>query len=82
MTARTRRAAVLAALVVLAAAPLVLNDYRSATLARMLVFALTAASLDLLVGVTGLPSLGHGAYFGAAPTPPAGWHCTSRTARR
>jgi len=72
MTARTRRAAVLAALVVLAAAPLVLNDYRSATLARMLVFALTAASLDLLVGVTGLPSLGHGAYFGAGAYA-AGW---------
>ena len=28
-------------------------------------FALFAVSLDLLVGVTGLPSLGHAAYFGA-----------------
>jgi branched-chain amino acid transport system permease protein len=36
------------------------------------VFALFAASLDLLVGVTGLPSLGHGAYFGAGAYA-AGW---------
>jgi branched-chain amino acid transport system permease protein len=38
----------------------------------MLVFALLAASLDLLVGITGLPSLGHGAYFGAGAYA-AGW---------
>jgi len=31
-----------------------------------------AASLDLLVGITGLPSLGHGAYFGVGAYA-AGW---------
>lgn len=53
-----------AVVVVLAAAPLFLAPYATTTLTRMLVFALLAASLDLLVGTTGLPSLGHAAYFG------------------
>jgi branched-chain amino acid transport system permease protein len=53
-----------ATVVVLAAAPFFLAPYATTTLTRMLVFALLAASLDLLVGVTGLPSLGHAAYFG------------------
>lgn len=51
--------------VVLAAAPLLLAPYALSTLTRMLVFGLFAASLALLVGVSGLPSLGHAAYFGA-----------------
>jgi branched-chain amino acid transport system permease protein len=34
------------------------------TMSRILIFALFAVSLDLLVGITGLPSLGHAAYFG------------------
>src|SRR5262249_41739471 len=46
-------------------APLVLGTYGSATLARLLAFALLAASADLLVGTTGLPTLGHRALFGA-----------------
>lgn len=33
---------------------------------EMLIFALFAMSLDLLVGYTGLPSLGHAAFFGTA----------------
>ncbi|WP_409329249.1 branched-chain amino acid ABC transporter permease [Trujillonella humicola] len=33
-------------------------------LTRILIFGLFAVSLDLLVGITGLPSLGHAAYFG------------------
>jgi branched-chain amino acid transport system permease protein len=52
------------AVLVLTAAPLFLAPYATTTLTRMLVFALLAASLDLLVGITGLPSLGHAAYFG------------------
>jgi len=70
--AATRAVALIAAVAALAAAPLVLDTYASAMLARILVFALLAASLDLLVGVTGLPSLGHGAYFGAGAYA-AGW---------
>ncbi|HMG52380.1 MAG TPA: branched-chain amino acid ABC transporter permease [Kofleriaceae bacterium] len=77
MTWGRRRAALapLVALAVLAAAPLVLGDYATAMLSRILAFALLAASLDLLVGVTGLPSLGHGAYFGAGAYA-AGWVAT------
>ncbi|HEU4732783.1 MAG TPA: branched-chain amino acid ABC transporter permease [Kofleriaceae bacterium] len=70
--AATRRLALLAVVVVLAVAPLALGTYATTTLTRILVFALLAASLDLLVGVTGLPSLGHGAYFGAGAYA-AGW---------
>ncbi|CCG03439.1 branched-chain amino acid ABC transporter permease [Blastococcus saxobsidens] len=56
--------AVLVLLVVLAAVPLFLAPFETNTLSRILVFALFAVSLDLLVGITGLPSLGHAAYFG------------------
>lgn len=51
-------------LVVLLAAPFVLNNFRLGLLAEILIFGLAAVSLNLLVGVTGLPSLGHAAYFG------------------
>ena len=53
-----------AVLLVLVAVPLFLAPFATTTLTRVLVFALLAVSLDLLVGVTGLPSLGHAAYFG------------------
>ena len=59
-------------LVLLAAAPLFLAPFATTTLTRVLVFALFAVSLDLLVGVTGLPSLGHAAYFGTGAYA-AGW---------
>ena len=59
-------------LVVLAAAPFFLAPFATTTLSRILVFALFAVSLDLLVGVTGLPSLGHAAYFGSGAYA-AGW---------
>ena len=42
-------------------------------------FALFAVSLDLLVGVTGLPSLGHAGYFGAGAYA-AGWVSINVTA--
>lgn len=61
-----------AAALLLAAAPLFLAPYATTTLTRMLVFGLLAASLALLVGVTGLPSLGHAAYFGVGAYA-AGW---------
>ncbi len=70
--ARWRRMVPLAMVVVLAALPLALGTYAAAVLTRILVFALLAASLDLLVGITGLASLGHGAYFGAGAYA-AGW---------
>ena len=63
--AALRRWAPLVLLVaVLAAMPVFVAPFTANTLSRILIFALFAVSLDLLVGVTGLPSLGHAAYFG------------------
>ena len=60
-----RRAApiALAVLVLLALAPFVLEPNQLNVLGRILYYGLLAASLDLLVGVTGLPSLAGAAYF-------------------
>ncbi|MFC4942080.1 branched-chain amino acid ABC transporter permease [Pseudonocardia sp. GCM10023141] len=66
-------------LVVLAAAPLMLAPFATTTLTRVIVFALFAVSLDLLVGVTGLPSLGHAGYLGAGAYA-AGWVSINVTA--
>jgi branched-chain amino acid transport system permease protein len=55
--------ATLALLIVL---PEVLRSYYLALATKMLIFALFAMSLDLLLGYTGLASLGHAAYFGVA----------------
>jgi branched-chain amino acid transport system permease protein len=54
----------LAVLALLVAAPALLDTYRTFLLTEILIFGLFAASLDLLLGYTGLPSLGHGGYFG------------------
>jgi branched-chain amino acid transport system permease protein len=48
----------------LALAPLYLSDFRTFLLTEILIFGLFAASLDLLIGYAGLPSLGHAAYLG------------------
>jgi branched-chain amino acid transport system permease protein len=61
---RLRALVMLAAIVLLAAAPFVLTPGPLGTLGRILYVGLLAASLDLLLGFTGLPSLGHAAYFG------------------
>ena len=54
----------LAALVVLSLVPFFVGPDETDILSRVLIFGLFAVSLDLLVGITGLPSLGHAAYFG------------------
>ena len=41
-------------------------SYPTEMLTHVLIYAIFAMSLDLLVGYTGLPSLGHSAYFGFA----------------
>lgn len=64
----------------LAAAPVFLAPYATTTLTRMLVFGLLAASLALLVGITGLPSLGHAAYFGTGAYA-AGWFAKNVSAQ-
>ncbi|HEY1369333.1 MAG TPA: branched-chain amino acid ABC transporter permease [Gaiellaceae bacterium] len=54
----------LAVLALLAVAPAMLDTYRTFLLTEILIFGLFAASLDLLLGYTGLPSLGHAGSFG------------------
>jgi branched-chain amino acid transport system permease protein len=53
----------LVAAALLGLAPFALDPAALNTLGRIVYFALLAASLDLLVGITGLPSLAHAAYF-------------------
>jgi branched-chain amino acid transport system permease protein len=53
-----------ALLALLATAPLILSDFRTFLLTEILIFGLFAASLDLLVGYAGMPSLGHQAFLG------------------
>jgi branched-chain amino acid transport system permease protein len=60
-TTRTISLAVLAALVIL---PFLLPDYPRALVAEIYIFAIFAMSLDLILGFTGLMSLGHAAFFG------------------
>jgi len=50
--------------VALAAFPFVSSDFYAQMMARMMILAIFAMSLDLLQGVTGLVSLGHAAFFG------------------
>lgn len=56
----------LVALVVLVVVPLTGESFYVELLAKTLVLAIFAMSLDLLVGYTGLVSFGHAAYFGVA----------------
>src|SRR6188768_146578 len=53
-------------LIALLAFPFVGTDFYTQMVARMMILAIFAMSLDLLQGVTGLVSLGHAAYFGLA----------------
>ncbi|MFI5666029.1 branched-chain amino acid ABC transporter permease [Streptomyces sp. NPDC051704] len=59
-----RRLSAAAAVLALALAPFVLGPYAVGTLSRILVFGLLAVSVNLLTGLTGLPTLGQSAYFG------------------
>jgi branched-chain amino acid transport system permease protein len=62
----TRQARVAGLVVILAmlAYPFLVTDYPRALVAEIYVFAIFAMSLDLLLGFTGLMSLGHAAFFG------------------
>ena len=51
---------------VFAAGPLFFSSYWVGLLTEMVILAMLAMSLDLLLGYTGLPSLGHAAFFGVA----------------
>jgi branched-chain amino acid transport system permease protein len=54
------------ALLALLAFPFVGTQFYTGMVARMMILAIFAMSLDLLLGVTGLVSLGHAAFFGLA----------------
>lgn len=58
---RATELAVLAALVIL---PFLMSDYPRALVSEIFIFAIFAMSLDLLLGFSGLMSLGHAAFFG------------------
>lgn len=53
-------------LLALIAFPLLGNDFYNEILGKIFILSIFALSLQLLVGVTGLVSLGHAAYFGIA----------------
>ena len=53
-------------IVALLALPCLLSPYYLGLVVKMMIFALFAMSLDLLIGYTGMASLGHAAYFGVA----------------
>jgi len=57
---------VVSILALLVAGPSVLTSYWVGLLTQMMIFAILAMSLDLLLGYTGLPSLGHAGFFGVA----------------
>ena len=63
---RRRVALTAAALAVLGGLAPLLPSYPLTLLTQALISAIFAMSLDVLLGYTGLPSLGHAAYFGAA----------------
>ncbi len=49
---------------VVALAPSMVGTFRLGVLIEILILGLLAMSLDILIGYTGLPSLGHAAYYG------------------
>jgi branched-chain amino acid transport system permease protein len=53
-----------AAVLVLAAGPLFLSHYQQDLVVKVMILAVFALSLELLVGMTGLVSLGHAAFLG------------------
>jgi branched-chain amino acid transport system permease protein len=53
-------------LAVLLVLPLASSPYYTELIAKILIFAIFAMSLDLLIGFTGLVSFGHAAFFGIA----------------
>ena len=54
------------ALVALVAFPFVGSEFYAGMVVQMMILSIFAMSLDLLLGVTGLVSLGHAAFFGVA----------------
>jgi branched-chain amino acid transport system permease protein len=55
-----------AVIAIAAMLPLFLSDYSQDLAVKIIIYAIFALSLELLVGMTGLVSLGHAAFFGIA----------------
>ena len=66
MLAARRRALPLIVMVLLLAFPLVTTGFYLEFIAKVMILAIFALSLELLVGATGLVSLGHAAFYGVA----------------
>ena len=64
LSPRVMRMIEVMALIVLILLPFALSDYPRALIAEIFIFAIFAMSLDLILGFTGLMSLGHAAFFG------------------
>jgi branched-chain amino acid transport system permease protein len=62
----TRNLCIAILLLVLAALPLVAGEYYVNLASQIVIFAVFAASINLLLGYGGLPTLGHAAYLGVA----------------
>jgi branched-chain amino acid transport system permease protein len=63
---RSLQAIVAVGLMALVVFPFIGTEFYAQMVARMMILAIFAMSLDLLLGVTGLVSLGHAAFFGLA----------------
>jgi branched-chain amino acid transport system permease protein len=61
-----RRSLLALAAILLIVVPPFLTSYWVGLMTQMLIFAILAMSLDILLGYTGLPSLGHAGIFGVA----------------
>ncbi len=61
-----RRLVIVALAVVLLVAPFAFSSYWVGLLTEITILAMLAMSLDILLGYTGLPSLGHASLFGVA----------------
>src|SRR5262245_31323276 len=55
---------ILGGALLMCAVPLIFGDYWTGLLTQALIFGGVAIGLDILVGFTGLPSLGHAAFYG------------------
>jgi branched-chain amino acid transport system permease protein len=62
---------------VFAAAPIMLEDYLTIFVTRVLILALLALSFDLIWGYSGIMSFGQALFFGAADTAWPFWLATS-----
>ena len=64
LTSRVRMIAIASVLALAALLPLFVDEFSVLVLNQCLIWGILALSLDLMLGYTGMASLGHAAYFG------------------